>query len=325
MNSMQSTIPAALLIVPFLLILCAVSGMGAQENANRLFTLKQVGPNVWAAIEPGGMSNAGVVIGDDGVLVIDTLVTADAVGNPGTEEAEQLLAEIRKLTPLPVKYVVNTHYHLDHVSGNGNFAGAGATLMAQTYVRGWIHSENLKLFGNDIKPQQKAFVEALPAPALVYDGGVDLYLGSRRIQIRSFPGHTGGDSVVIVPDAKTVFAGDLFWRNVLPNLMDATTKLWIETLDTLVETHSDFTVVPGHGDVGAISDVIAFREYLATLRNGVADAQARGESGDAVVQSVVPGLKAKFGEWGFFELLAAPNVRDVDRELTGTKRIPQWP
>ena len=91
------------------------------------------------------------------------------------------------------------------------------------------------------------------------------------------------------------------------------------------KTHSDFTVVPGHGDVGSISDVIAFREYLPTLRNGVADAQARGESGDAVVQSVVPGLKAKFGEWGFFELLAAPNVRDVDGELTGTKRIPQWP
>ena len=106
-------------------------------------------------------------------------------------------------------------------------------VFAQRNVRAWIHTENLKFFGKDIKPEQKAMVEALGAPDVVYDTGVTLFLGSRRIDVRVFPGHTGGDSVVFIPDASVVFCGDLFWRNTLPNLIDATTAAWIPTLDAI--------------------------------------------------------------------------------------------
>ena len=248
------------------LVLSAAAVIGAQEANKPSFTLKQVGPNVWAAIDARTVTavaaaNAGVIVGDDGVVVVDTFASAAA--------ATQLLAEIRRLTKLPVKFVVNTHYHMDHVAGNKVFADAGALLVAHYAVRGWIHPENLKFFGKDAKPEQKAMVDALMPPVAGYAQGLDLFLGARAVHVRHFPGHTGGDSVVFVPDAKVAFAGDLFWRQTSPNTIDASSKSWIATLDMLAKD-ADYTFIPGHGDVGTAKDVVAFRDYLATLQKLVA-------------------------------------------------------
>jgi glyoxylase-like metal-dependent hydrolase (beta-lactamase superfamily II) len=188
------------------------------------FTLKPLGHNIYATIDDAkgnAGANAGFVIGDDGVAVIDTFE------NP--EAAKQLLAEIRKLTKLSVKFVINTHYHIDHVAGNRILQDTGAMVFAQRNVRTWIHTENLKFFGKNIKPEEKIMVESLGAPDVVYDSGITLFLGSRRIDVRVFPGHTGGDSVVLIPDGQVVFTGDFFWRNTLPNLIDATTTTWLST------------------------------------------------------------------------------------------------
>jgi glyoxylase-like metal-dependent hydrolase (beta-lactamase superfamily II) len=296
----------------------------SQQQANApLFTLKNVGPNVWAVIEPGGLSNSGFVVGDDGVVVIDSFVNVDAAGAFSLEGAQQVLAEIRKVASQPVKFVVNTHYHMDHVSGNSVFVDAGAKIVGQRNVREWMYSETLRLFGNQIKPEQKAFVEAMPAPVVTYDEAITIHLGSRDIQVRSFPGHTGSDSIVVVPDAKTVFAGDLFWRNTLPNIMDGSIKSWLPTLHTLETDFPDYTFIPGHGDVGDVKDVASFHEYLTTLHRLVSEAQATGKAGAALGDALVPELQQKYGEWGFFNFFAQPNILDIDAELRGTKRVPR--
>ena len=109
---------AQLLHLPCIFLLCVSCATGARGDAEPPFTLKQVGPNVWAAISnpkskaPAG-ANTGFVIGDDGVAVIDTTASVDADGNFETESTKQLLATIRTLTKLPVRFVINTHYHLD--------------------------------------------------------------------------------------------------------------------------------------------------------------------------------------------------------------------
>jgi cyclase len=314
--------------LPWILLLCVSCATRAQVAAEPPFTLKQVGPNVWAAISnpkskaPAG-ANTGFVIGDDGVAIIDTSASVDADGHFGTGPAQQLLATIRSLTKLPVKFLINTHYHLDHVGANAVFVDAGAIVLAHRNVRSWIHSENIRMFGKDIKPQQQAFIEALAPPTVTYDQPMDLYVGAREIRVRSFPGHTGGDSVVVIPDAKVVFAGDLFWRNMLPNLIDASTKPWIDSLDTLAKNEAGATFVPGHGDVGNAQNVAAFREYLATLRKLVSDTQALGKSGDALADAVMPALGDKYKRWDFFNDLARPNILQTDAELSGKKRIPQ--
>jgi cyclase len=225
--------------------------------------------------------------------------------------------------------VINTHHHPDHVAGNGIFVDVGAVVLGQRNVRDWIHSETLRTMtiaaaaGNDIRPEDRALVKAFAPPTVVYDDAVDLYLGSREIQIRSLPGHTGGDSVVLIPDAKVAFVGDLFWRNTVPNTIDASTKPWIDTLNTLVRDRVGFTFVPGHGDVGNAQDVAASRDYLATVRTLVAAAQAKGRSDSgAVVEAVMTPLKERYGQWNSFTYNARLNILEMDAELRGTKRIP---
>jgi glyoxylase-like metal-dependent hydrolase (beta-lactamase superfamily II) len=301
---------------------------GAQNTAELPFTLKPVGPNVWAAISnskstTAAGANTGFVIGDDGVAVIDATLNGEADGTFRPVPSQELLAAIRRLTTLPVRFVINTHYHLDHTGGNAIFVNAGAIAVAHQHVRGWTHSENVRLFGKAITPTQKTAIEAIPVPTVTYDRAIDLHLGSRTIRVRSFPGHTGGDSVVLIPDAKVVFAGDLFWRDMVPNMIDASSEAWITTLETLAKSEPDSTFVSGHGDVGNAQDVGVFRDYLATLRTLVSDARARGQSGEALADLVMPALTAKYGNWEAFKYLARPNILDMDAELSGKKRIPQ--
>jgi len=289
--------------------------------------LKLIGPNIWAAIDGDkgdSGANAGFVIGDGGVAVIDTF--------ENEASAKALLAEIKKLTHLPVKFVVNTHYHLDHVAGNRVFSNAGAVIVGHHSVRAWINSENLKFFGDKIKPEEKSFVELLLAPEVTYDTAVTLFLGSRRIDVQFFEGHTGGDSVVTIPDAGVVFCGDLFWRKTLPNLIDATTSAWISTLSevavlpTLIVNNGLAThaavFVPGHGDVGDETDVLDFQRYLQFLRATAQKPLDSGITGDELVAAVMPELTKTYGSWDFFKDFSRTNILDVAAELRGSKRIP---
>jgi cyclase len=296
------------------------------------FTVKKIGEGVYAAVGADGGkagSNAGFVVGSNGVVVIDTF--------EDPAPARALLAEIRKITSQPVRFVVNTHYHLDHTGGNAVFAEAGAVILAQKNLRGWLRTENLKFFGPNPKPEQRAMVEALALPDEVYTDAVDIYLGQRLVQVRYMLGHTGGDSVILVPDASVVFAGDLVWQKHLPNLIDATTSDWVKTLEKLLAEHPASTFVSGHGDVATPADVRDFHDYLVALRDEVAKAQAAGKSDKDLVDAVLPQLKEKYGNcdsptapggapaancWGFFKPFSTRNILQTAAELAGKKRVP---
>jgi len=128
---------------------------------------------------------------------------------------------------------------------------------------------------------------------------------------------------VFIPDANVVFAGDLLWHDMVPNLIDASTQPWIDTLSTLTRNEPNATFVPGHGDVGNAQDVGAFRDYLVTLRKLVSDAQARGQSGEALADAIIPALADKYSRWDAFKYLARVNILETDAELRGNKRIPE--
>jgi glyoxylase-like metal-dependent hydrolase (beta-lactamase superfamily II) len=281
------------------------------------FTLHDLGHGVWAAVSlPGSHAggNTGFVIGSDGVAVIDTFQT--------TEAAQALLDAIRKITPLPIRYVINTHYHLDHVMGNGIFEKAGAVVMAQDNVRTWERTENLKFFGDKPKPEDKAVVAGLTLPSVTYKDGITLWLGERKMVVRVMLGHTGGDSVVSVPDAGVVFTGDLFWDHDLPNLIDADTAQQVASNEAFLKDYPDASFVPGHGEVGKAADVKAFRDYLQGLRDLVAAERKTGKSGQALEDLVLPALQQQYGSWGYFEYFAKHNIEQTDAELAGTKKRP---
>ena len=302
-------------VVILLLISCSTAFAQSPD-----FNIKKVGDNVYAAIGVDGGkagSDAGFIVGDKGVLVVDTFTTPEA--------ARALLDEIKKVTPQPVRFVVNTHYHLDHTGGNAVFAEAGATIIAHQNLRGWVRTENLKFFGATPSDQQRARVEALVPPDETYDQAMDVYLGARRVHLRYLPGHTGGDTVVFVPDANVVFGGDLVWQKHLPNLIDATTSAWIETLDRMLAAHPNATFVPGHGDVATVADVKDFRNYLSTLRDDIEKAKRAGKSGQALQDEVLPEIQAQYGTWGFFKNFAPRNIAQTEAELNGSKKVPQPP
>ena len=291
----------------------------AAAQAPLPFTLKQVGPGVYAAIdgpEHKAGASAGFVIGDDGVLVVDSFFNPDA--------ARALVAEIRRITPKPIRYLVNTHYHLDHTAGDQVLRDAGAIIIAHRNVRGWLRTENVHLFGDRITPALRAEIAALPLPDVTTDADLTVWLGGRKVVVETVLGHTGGDLSVAVPDAKVLFTGDLLWRQIAPNLIDGSVKEWTATDARFAAmpnaAHTLF--VPGHGDVADVKDVREFRGYLLDLRKLVAEGRKVGLEGDALAAAVMPKLRRLYPDWAISDRAAAAEVRYMADELAGTKRRP---
>lgn len=296
-----------------------VSASAALAQAPLPFVLKEVGPGVYAAIdgpEHKAGSNAGFVIGDDGVLVVDALFTEDA--------ARALVGEIRRITPKPIRYVVNTHYHADHTGGDAALRQAGAVIVAHKNVRGWIRTNNVNLFGDRITPELKERIESLPLPDVTTDKDLAIWLGSRKVVVRTVLGHTGGDLTVAVPDAHVLFTGDMLWRKVPPNLIDGSVREWLAS-DAAFATMRDAaqtTYVPGHGDIASVADVRDFRTYLIDLRRLVSGGRKAGLKDDSLVQSVAPKMRALHPDCTISDRAIASEIKYMDAELAGTKKRP---
>lgn len=294
--------------------------LGAGGAGAAPFALREVGPGVFAAIdgpEHKAISNAGVVIGDDSVLVVDSFADPEA--------ARALVAAIRAMTPKPIRYVVNTHHHLDHVAGDAVLREAGAVIIAHDNERAWVRTENLRLIGDRVTPEQRAFIQSLPLADVTTASALTVWLGSRRVEIRAAAGHTGGDLVVAVPDARVVFCGDLLWRRIVPNTIDASIGPWIET-EKAFEAMPDAAAtvfVPGHGELSSHDDVAAFRGFLSDLLSETTAAHGDGLRGQALVDHVLPRLRARYGDWWLFDVFAARAVMGTAAELDGVKRRPE--
>ena len=307
----------SLLVLGLIFTMAASAASQTPPPQSAPFALKEIGPGVYAAISG---SNAGFIVGDDGVLVVDSFFEPDT--------ARALLGEIRKITPKPIRYVVNTHYHADHVSGDQVFKDAGAIIVTHRNVRAWIRPENLRMFGDVPDPALKAKLTQqmaqLPLPDLVTESPITIWLGARRVDIRPVEGHTGGDLVVGVPDAKVLFCGDLLWR-MPPNIVDGNMSKWIATVrgfEQLPDATS-MTFVPGHGDVATVKDVAIFRGYLTDLTSLTMAGRKRGLKGEALAADVVPKLQASHPDYPTPTRVVTREVTFTEQELDGTKRVPQ--
>jgi glyoxylase-like metal-dependent hydrolase (beta-lactamase superfamily II) len=217
------------------------------------------------------ISNAGFVITRDQVVVID------ALGSPGL--ARRLLTLIREITPLPVKHVIVTHYHADHIYGLQVFHEAGATIVAHTLGREYLSSDTARLRLQASREELFPWIDdqtrlqpadqwtGLPDP----QADTSLTLGGTRFVLRPVgPSHTPEDLVIYLPASGVLFSGDLVFRGRIPFVGQADSKGWIAGIDRLLALAPKI-IVPGHGPASTEpqADLTLTRDYLQFLRSSM--------------------------------------------------------
>lgn len=235
----------------------------------------------------GFMSNAGFVITDEGVVVFDALATPVL--------AQSLLDTIRSKTDRPIRRVIVSHYHADHVYGLQVFKAAGAEIWARDEGREYLASdvarERLAQRRRDLSPWVDQDTHLVPADhwiRLQPGQSSSFTLGGTRFElIDGGNAHARGDLMLSVPGERVLFAGDLFFTRRLPFVVDGNTREWLAALGRMEGTDAT-VVVPGHGpastDVRA--DIRTTRDYLLFLREhlgkAVEDLQSFEEAYDAI-------------------------------------------
>jgi glyoxylase-like metal-dependent hydrolase (beta-lactamase superfamily II) len=288
------------------LALCVA--LGAQADEARLVA-QPVVPGVWffqgvpalgSAANRNFISNAAFVVTDDGVIVID------ALGSPRL--AEEMLSEIRRVTTQPVRHVIATHYHADHVYGLQTFQAAGASIVAHATAREYLNSDTAQLrlqaSREELAPWVDAQTRLVPADRWIEGDELVLRSGSFDFVIRRVgPAHTPEDLVVFVPKLGVLFSGDLFFRGRIPFVGQADSRQWIRSLERLMEFKPRL-VVPGHGPVSQdpLADLQLTRDYLVHLRRTMGEAARNLEPFDEAYQKA---------DWSRFETL--PLFRAANR------------
>ena len=238
---------------------------------------KEIGDRVFVKRYAFYDQNIGVVIGETSALVIDTRTSH--------RQAEETTADIRAITPLPVRHVVNTHGHYDHCFGNHAFRPAGI----------WGHDRCARMIRSTGDRQRARAAAALPDMAaelaeVVLDppdqtfsesATVEIDAGGRSVELRYLGrGHTDNDIVVLVPDADVLFAGDLLENDATPFFGDGFPLDWPGTVERLVELVTG-AVVPGHGSIGdrgfairQMTEIRTVAELAGLVHSGVLDLDA---------------------------------------------------
>ncbi len=250
--------------------------------------LTKITDNVYAYVDIKGSSpansfgaNAGIVIGKDGIVVIDTLVSA--------KEAKRFINDIRKISDKPIKYVVNTHYHLDHAFGNSEFEKLGATIISHVN-----DDQNLRKNGEAALKDAKEFGltesdmegTVLAYPGLTFSNKMVIDIGNQKAElIYTGNSHTNGSIVVYLPDKKVLFAGDILFTNYHPFIAEGDLKSWYRVLDYILKMDVN-TIIPGHGPISNKKDVTDMKTYLAIFDKSARKLSAKSKDAEYVFSEI---------------------------------------
>lgn len=255
----------------------------------------------------GHIANVGWIVGEEAVAVVDTGSTA--------KQGRALRAAIRDVTELPIRYVIATHVHPDHLFGHAAFLDDRPTFVGHRKLpaaldqRGRFYLDNLMESLGELAEGTEIVM-----PDLLVDDVMEIDLGNRRLTLQAHPtAHTDNDLTVLDQTSGTLFAGDLLFMERCP-VVDGSLIGWVEVMSTLIEIGAK-TVVPGHGPAHA-SIPGAFEpqtRYLTTLRDSVRAYIADSGLLENAVRALP--LENEKNQWALFEETHARNINAAYVEL----------
>jgi glyoxylase-like metal-dependent hydrolase (beta-lactamase superfamily II) len=287
--------------------------------------LHEVGRGLYAYLQPDGSwgwSNAGLVVDGDQSLLVDTLFDLRLT--------REMLDAMRRAEPRAaarIGTVVNTHANGDHCYGNALVADAEIVASTQTaeemkHLPAAVLGGLVKSLGAETTPLGRfvtrafgpfAFDEVGPPvlPTRTFDGALTLRAGDRAVElIEVGPAHTRGDAIVHVPDARTVFTGDILFVEGTPIVWEGPVSNWIAACDRILALGAE-VIVPGHGPITDSRGVRAVRAYLELV---LREARARFEAGMDPLEAARDIALGEFADWSDRERIVV-NVDTVYREL----------
>jgi len=277
---MTRALSIAASVVRALPVVAACLAASFAAAADVAVVARQVSPHGWfvqgeagmaSAANQGFMSNAGFVVTSDGVVVFD------ALGTPVLGEA--LVREIRRVTRQPIRRVIVSHYHADHVYGLQALQRAGATIWAhhagRAYFTSGVADERLAQRRADLYPWVDEKTRVV-MPDLWLDGDTDFRMGGLTFRlIWSGGAHSPEDLLMMVVEDRLLFAGDLVFAGRVPFVGNADSKGWLGALDRMVAL-DPAVALPGHGPASrdVARDLVLTRDYLRYLRETMGRAVA---------------------------------------------------
>jgi cyclase len=260
---------------------------------------KQIGPGLYAYISDNdGSANSTFLVGTDAILVVDTGVDLT--------EGHKLLTAIRSVSNLPVKFIVNTHYHPDHQGGN-SVVGPEAVVISTDWTRD--HTISMS------RAQPAANAARFRPANLTFAQALTIHLDPYVAKVY-FPGkaHTSGDVLVYFPQQRALATGDLFLTKSSPAMDDGSVKSWIHALDEALELPLD-SIVPGHFELAGKPELKRFRDYLNDLYVQVQGLYDKHVTIEAVRRSLQMEKYSDFRQYPKYEATFADNAETIYHQL----------
>jgi glyoxylase-like metal-dependent hydrolase (beta-lactamase superfamily II) len=293
------------------------------DTAEKKISFEEIGPGLYAFTAEGD-PNSGVIVGDDGVMVVDAQATPVM--------ALEVIERVRKVTPLPIRYVLLTHYHAVRVLGASAYEGA--QIVSSDATRDLIVERGRQDMDSEIGRFPRLFrgVDSVPGltwPTITFENKMSVWLGKREVRIQHLGrAHTAGDVVAIVPDADVVFSGDLVEYRSACYCGDAHFTDWPATLARLAELKAT-ALVPGRGAALTSSSMAEegirlTRDFLSTLYGSVSESVAKGRSLKQAYDAARNVMDPKFSTWAIYEHCMPFNVARAYDEANGIEHPVIW-
>ena len=262
-----------ILLTAAALLLLASHAVSQRDFSSVEFKTVHVAGNIHM-LDSGVAGNIGLLVGDDGILMID---------DQFAPLAGKIRAATAKISDGKLKFLVNTHWHGDHTGGNGIF-GKETTIMAHTNVRKRLSAEQ----------------SGAALPVVTYDDSVSLHINGEDVEIVHFPsGHTDGDSILFFQQSNVVHMGDQFFSGRFPYIdlgSGGSVQGYMGNVKKVIDRlPSDVKIIPGHGPLSTLDDLKKFHTMMVKTTAAVRDHMKAGKRLEEIQKA---GLPSEWKDWG---------------------------